>query len=81
MGIGDGFSWKWSIGNEFWKSVVVRNFFAKSVSSSCLVSTAAVGQQFVDHEGGVFYVKKLEMIKKGHRSSTRPHLPSSVARS
>ena len=51
VGIGDGFSWKWSIGNELWKSVVVRNLFARSVTSSCLVSTAAVGQQFVDREG------------------------------
>ena len=49
--IGDGFSWKWSIGNELWKPVVVRNLFARSCSSSCLVSTAAVGQQFVDREG------------------------------
>ena len=64
VGIGDGFSWKWSIGNELWKSVVVRNLFARSGSSSCLVSTAAVGQQFVAREGSVFYVKMLEMIKK-----------------
>ena len=63
--IGDGFSWKWSIGNELWKSVVVvRNLFVRGGSSSCLVSTAAVGQQFVDREGGVFHVKMLEMIKK-----------------
>ena len=53
VGIGDGFSWRWSIGNELWKSVVVRNLFARSGSSSCLVSTAAVGQQFVDREGHV----------------------------
>ena len=56
--IGDGFSWKCSNGNEPWKLVVVRNLFARCGSSSCLVSTAAVGQQFVDREGGVFYVKK-----------------------
>ena len=62
--IGDGFSWKWSNGNEHWKSVVVRNLFARSGSSSCLVSTAAFGQQFVDREGSVFYVKKVEMFKK-----------------
>ena len=68
VGIGDGFSWKWSIGNELWKSVVVRNLFARSVSSSCLVSTAAVGQQFVDREGSVFYAKMLEMIKKVTRA-------------
>ena len=64
VGIADGFSWKWSNSNELWKLVVVRNFFAKCGSSSCLVSTAAVGQQFVDREGGVFYVKMLEMFKK-----------------
>ena len=51
VGIADGFGWKWSNGNELWKLVVVRNFFAKCGSSSCLVSTAAVGQQFVDREG------------------------------
>ena len=44
--------------NEFWDLVIVRNFFAKCSTSSCLVSTAAVGQQFVDSEVGVFYVKK-----------------------
>ena len=56
--IGDGFSWKWSDGDVLWKLVVVRNLFARCGSSSCLVSTAAVGQQFVDREGGVSYVKK-----------------------
>ena len=50
VGIADGFSWKWSNGNELWKLVVVRNFFARCGSSSCLVSTAAVGQQYVDCE-------------------------------
>ena len=50
--IGDGFSWKWSNGNELWKLVVVRNLFARCGSSSCLVSTAAVRQQFVDREWG-----------------------------
>ena len=62
--MGDGFSWNWSNGNELWKLVVVRNLFARCGSSSCLVSTAAVGQQFVDREGGVFYVKMVEMFKK-----------------
>ena len=62
--IGDGFSWKWRIGNELWKSVVVRNLFARSGSSSCLVSTTAVGQQFVDREGSVFYDKMVEMFKE-----------------
>ena len=33
-------------------------------SSCCLVSTAVVRQQFVDREGGVFYVKMAEMFKK-----------------
>ena len=58
MRLDDGFSWKRSNGNELWDSVVVRNLFATCGSSSCLVSTAAVGQQFVDREEGVFYVKK-----------------------
>ena len=62
--VGDGFSWKWSNGNELWKLVVVRNLFSRCGSPSCLVSTATVGQQFVDSEGGVFYVKMLEMFKK-----------------
>ena len=50
--IGGGFSWEWSEGNELWDMVVLRNLFASCGSSSCLVSTAAVGQQFVDREGG-----------------------------
>ena len=62
--IGGGFSWEWSNGNKLWDLVVARNFFARCSSSSCLVSTAAVGQQFVDGEGGVFYVKLVEMFKK-----------------
>ena len=64
VGIADGFSWKWSNGNELGKLVVVRNFFAKCGSSSCSVSTAVVRQQFVDREGGVFYFKMLEMFLK-----------------
>ena len=60
--IGGGFSWKWRNGNELWDLVVVRNLFASFGSSSCLVSTAAVGQQFVDREGGVFCVKKIWKI-------------------
>ena len=44
--------------------MVVRNLFARCGNFSYLVSTTAVGQQFVDREGGVFYVKMLEMIKK-----------------
>ena len=47
----------------------MRNFFARCGSSSCLVSTAAVGQQFVDREGCVFYVKKKWKIV-----TTRPKL-------
>ena len=49
--IGDGFSWEWSNGNELWDLVVVRNLFARCGSSSCLVSTAAVGQQFCRSRG------------------------------
>ena len=49
--IGGGFSWKWSNGNELWDLAVVMNLFARCGSSSCLVSTAAVGQQFADREG------------------------------
>ena len=64
MRIGGGFSWNWSNGNELWDLVVVRNVFARCGSSSCLVSTAAVGQQFVDREGSVFCVKMVEMVKK-----------------
>ena len=67
--IGGGFSWEWSNGNELWDLVVVRNLFARCGSSSCLVSTAAVGQQFVDREEGVFYVKKKWKIV-----TTRPRL-------
>ena len=44
--------------DEFWDLVIVRNFFAKCGTSSCLVPTAAVGQQVVDSEKGVFYVQK-----------------------
>ena len=58
--IGDEFIWGWSNGNELENLVIVRNLFAKCGSSSCLVSTAAVGQQFVDRERGVFCVKKVE---------------------
>ena len=64
VGIGDGFSWKWSNDNELWDSVLVRNLFARRGNFSCLAPTAAVGQQFVDREVGVFYVKMLEMFKK-----------------
>ena len=43
----------------------MRNFFAKCDTSSCLVSTAAVGQQFVDSDDGVFYVnKKLKIVTR-----------------
>ena len=42
----------------------MRSLFARCGSFSCLVSTAAAGQQFVDREGCVFYVKTLEMFKK-----------------
>ena len=48
---GGGFCWEWTNVNEFWDLAIVRNFFAKCDTSSCLVSTAAVGQQFVDSEG------------------------------
>ena len=44
--------------------VVVRNVFARCGSSSCLVSTTVVEQQFVEREGGVFHVKMVEMFKK-----------------
>ena len=50
----------------------MRNLFARCGSFSCLVSTTAVGQQFVDREGCVFYVKMLEMIKKVTGAGTRP---------
>ena len=50
--IGGGFSWEWSKGNELRDLVVLRNLYARCGSSSCLVSTAAVGQQFVDRDGG-----------------------------
>ena len=56
--------WKWSNANELCKLVVVRNLFARCGSSSCLVSTTVVEQQFVDREGSVFYVKMVEMFKK-----------------
>ena len=49
--IGGGFSWEWSNLNELWNLVIVKKFFAKCGTSSCFVSTAAVGQQFVDSEG------------------------------
>ena len=62
--IGGGFSLKWSNSNELWDLMVVRNLFARCGRSSCLISTAAVGKQFVDREGGVFYVKMVEMFKK-----------------
>ena len=64
VGSGGGFSWNWSNDIELWDSTIVRNLFAKCGSSSCLVSTTVVEQQFVDREGGVFYVKMLEMFKK-----------------
>ena len=67
--IGGGFCWEWTNDNEFLDLVLVRNFFAKCGTSSCLVSTAAVGQQFVDSEGGVFYVEKKWKIV-----TTRPKL-------
>ena len=67
--IGDGFSWKWSNGNELRNLVVVRNLFPRCGSSSCSVSTAAVGQKFLDSEGFVFYVKKKWKIV-----TTRPRL-------
>ena len=49
--------------------MVVRNLFARCGISSCLVSTAAVGQRFVDRERSVFYVKKKWKIV-----TTRPML-------
>ena len=67
--IGGGFCWEWTNDNEFRDLVIVRNFFAKCDTSSCLVSTAAVGQQFVDSEGSVSYVKKKLKIV-----TTRPKL-------
>ena len=50
VGVGGRFSWKWSNDNGLWDSVVVRNFFGRCGSFSCLVLTTAVGQQFVDRE-------------------------------
>ena len=67
--IGGGFRREWTNDNEFWDLAIARNFFANCHTSSCLVSTAAVGQQFVDSEGGVFYVKKKLKIV-----TTRPKL-------
>ena len=67
--IGGGFSCEWSNSNGLWDLVVVRNLFARCGSSSCLVSTAAVGQQFLDREGSVFYVEKKWKIV-----TTRPRL-------
>ena len=72
--IGGGFSWEWSNSNELWDLVVVRHLFARCGSSSCLVSTAAVGQKFVGREGGLFYVKKRWKIV-----TTRPRLIEVVA--
>ena len=59
-----GFSWEWINCSELWDLVVVRNLFARWGSSSRLVLTAAVGQQIVDRERGVFFIKMLEMFKK-----------------
>ena len=53
--IGGGFSWDWSNGNELWNLVVVWNLFARCGSSSCLISTAAVGQEFVDRGGACYF--------------------------
>ena len=64
VGSGGGFSWEWSNCNELWDLVVVRNLFASFGSSSCLVSTTAVGKPFHDCEGGVFYVRMVEMFRK-----------------
>ena len=83
---GCGFSWDWSNGNELWNLVVARNLFARCGSSSCLVSTAAVGQQVVDSEGGVLFpcvrvslcVLWVPMDRTEHRGSTcRPWTASS----
>ena len=74
--IGGGFSWKWSNGNELWKLVVERNLFARCGRSSCLVSTAAVGQQFVDREGRSVLRQDGGNVQEGHRSGIRSHLPS-----
>ena len=54
--------------------MAVRNLFARSGSSSCLVSTAAVGQKFVDRKGGVFYAEKNWKIV-----TTQPRLVEDVA--
>ena len=67
--LGGGFCWEWTNDNDFWDLAIVRNFFAKCDTSSCLVSTAAVGQQFVDSEGCMSYVKKQMKIV-----TTRPKL-------
>ena len=62
--IGDGFSCKLSNGNELWSLLVVRNHVAKYGIPFCWDSTAAVGQQLVDREGGVSYVKLTELFEK-----------------
>ena len=58
----------WSNDNELWDSVVVRNLFARCGSFSCLVSTAAAGQQFVDREGGRVPRQDGGNVQEGHRS-------------
>ena len=62
--IGDGFSCKRSNCNELWSFLVVRNHVAKYGISFCWDSTVAVGQQLVDREGCVSYVKLTELFKK-----------------
>ena len=75
VGNGGGFIWKWSNDNELWDSVVVRNLFARCGSFSCLVSTTAVGQQFVDREGAC---STLRCWKCSRRSQERHTLTSSI---
>ena len=67
--VGDEFSCKRSNGNELWSLLVARNHVAKYGILFCWDSTAAVGQQLVDREGGVSYVKLSELFKKVMSSS------------
>ena len=73
--IAGGFSWEWIICNEFWDLVVVRNLFARCGSFSCLVSTTAVGKQFVDREGACSTSRWWKCLR---RSQERLSLTSSV---
>ena len=74
--IGDGFSWKWSIGNELWKSVVVRNLFARSGSSSCVGSPPQLWDNNLSIARGACSTTRRWKILR--RSQERHTLTSSV---